>query len=86
MACGFVAPWIRRITPRAAPLGTLAGAVLAFFGFMHGEAIGVAVTPSVTLAYLAVAAFLFGCARYQADEPILDEEPAHGHHAAAPAE
>lgn len=64
---------------------TLAGAVLTFFGFMHGEAIGIAVTPSVTLAYLAVAAFLFGCARYHAGEPVFDEEP-HGHHAAAPAE
>ena len=70
---------------REAAAFTLAGAVLTFFGFMHGEAIGIAVTPSVTLAYLAVAAFLFGCARYHAGEPILDEEP-HGQHAAAPAE
>jgi AGZA family xanthine/uracil permease-like MFS transporter len=35
-----------------------AGAVLTFFGFMHGESVGVAVTPSVALAYLVVAAFL----------------------------
>ena len=65
---------------------TLAGAVLTFFGFMHGEAIGIAVTPSVTLAYLIVAAFLFGCARYRAGEPIFDDEPVRGHYAAAPAE
>lgn len=64
---------------------TLAGAVLTFFGFMHGESIGIAVTPSVALAYLAVAGFLYGCAKYSAGEPIFDEEP-HGHHAAAPAE
>jgi len=39
----------------------LAGAVLTFFGFMHGPAIGVAVTPQVALAYAVVAAFLYGC-------------------------
>jgi AGZA family xanthine/uracil permease-like MFS transporter len=37
----------------------LAGAVLTFFGFMHGEAVGIAVTPVVAVAYLIVAAFLF---------------------------
>jgi AGZA family xanthine/uracil permease-like MFS transporter len=31
---------------------------------MHGEAIGVARTPMVALAYLLVAAWLFGCAKY----------------------
>ena len=36
-----------------------AGAVLTFFGFMHGETVGFAVTPSVALAYAMVAAFLF---------------------------
>jgi AGZA family xanthine/uracil permease-like MFS transporter len=41
----------------------LAGAVLTFFGFMHGPAIGVAVTPSVALAYAIVAAVLFAMAR-----------------------
>ena len=33
----------------------LAGAVLTFFGFMHGEAIGVAQTPWVAVSYLIVA-------------------------------
>src|SRR6202167_6030791 len=37
----------------------LAGAILTFFGFMHGEAVGIAVTPVVAIAYLIVAAFLF---------------------------
>jgi AGZA family xanthine/uracil permease-like MFS transporter len=45
----------------------LAGAVLTYFGFMHGEAIGIGgglgVTPSVTLAYLIVAGFLFVLAK-----------------------
>jgi AGZA family xanthine/uracil permease-like MFS transporter len=40
-----------------------AGAVLTFFGFMHGEAIGIGQTPLVAISYLAVAAFLVGCAK-----------------------
>jgi AGZA family xanthine/uracil permease-like MFS transporter len=43
-----------------------AGAVLTFFGFMHGEAIGINQTPTVAISYLAVAAFLVGCAKYAA--------------------
>jgi AGZA family xanthine/uracil permease-like MFS transporter len=42
----------------------LVGAVLTFFGFMHGEAIGLAVTPTVAVAYLVVAAFIYGLSRY----------------------
>lgn len=41
----------------------LAGCLLTFFGFMHGESIGIAVTPLVSIAYLMVAAILFGCYR-----------------------
>ena len=37
--------------------------MLTFFGFMHGEAVGFAVTPMVALAYGIVAGFLFACAR-----------------------
>jgi AGZA family xanthine/uracil permease-like MFS transporter len=44
----------------------LAGAVLTFFGFMHGEAIGIAVTPTVAIAYAIVAAFIFSLGRYPA--------------------
>ena len=38
----------------------LAGAVLTFFGFMHGDSLGIAMTPTVAIAYLIVAVFLFG--------------------------
>ena len=47
-----------------------AGAVLTFFGFMHGEAVGFAVTPVVALAYALVAAFLFALSRSPAVETI----------------
>ncbi len=52
----------RKFTEAAA--FALAGAVLTFFGFMHGEAIGLAVTPTVAVAYLIVAAFIFSLGRY----------------------
>jgi AGZA family xanthine/uracil permease-like MFS transporter len=60
----------------------LAGAVLTFFGFMHGEAIGFAVTPAVSIGYVLVAAFLYGLSRYPA---TAFAEPPIGH-AMAPAE
>src|SRR3954452_10207124 len=48
----------------------LAGSVMTFFGFMHGEAVGIGgglgVTPSVALAYVVVAALLYGLARSEA--------------------
>jgi len=46
----------------------LAGAVLTYFGFMHGEAVGVGgglgVTPSVALAYAVVAAGFYALGKY----------------------
>jgi AGZA family xanthine/uracil permease-like MFS transporter len=62
----------------------LAGAVLTFFGFMHGGAVGLAVTPTVTIAYLIVGAFLFGLGRYP--EMIAIELPPPKEPIAHPAE
>ncbi len=59
----------------------LAGAVLTFFGFMHGEAVGLAVTPSVAVAYAMVAAFLYGMSRQSFGLSVPAPKPA-----AAPAE
>ena len=47
-----------------------AGAVLTYFGFMHGPAVGfgahgLGVTPQIALAYAIVAAFLAGCAQVE---------------------
>jgi adenine/guanine/hypoxanthine permease len=45
----------------------LAGAVMTYFGFMHGEAVGIGggfgVTPAVALAYAVVAAVFFGLSK-----------------------
>ena len=63
----------------------LAGAVLTFFGFMHGGAIGLAVTPAVSVAYLMVAAFIYGLSRYPEMISIAAVSPQEVHHP-APAE
>jgi adenine/guanine/hypoxanthine permease len=41
-----------------------AGAILTFFGFIHGERIGFGRTPAVAVSYLAVAAVLVYCAKF----------------------
>ena len=56
-------------------------AVLTFFGFMHGEAIGVAQTPTVTVAYVGVALFLFGCAKFATTTEAVPESEPEAHHA-----
>jgi adenine/guanine/hypoxanthine permease len=53
----------------------LAGAVLTFFGFMHGEAVGIAVSPVLAIAYVIVAIFLFGLSRAPAS--LLDKTAPH---------
>jgi AGZA family xanthine/uracil permease-like MFS transporter len=57
-----------------------AGAVLTFFGLMHGEAIGINQTPSVALSYVVVGGVLFACAKLATakdtvSEPITEAEP-----------
>jgi AGZA family xanthine/uracil permease-like MFS transporter len=63
----------------------LSGAVLTFFGFMHGESVGLAVTPTVATAYAIIAVFLFSLSR----APAILERSAllkENNIAAAPAE
>ncbi|MGJ4929435.1 regulator [Bradyrhizobium sp. HKCCYLS2038] len=60
----------------------LAGAVMTFFGFMHGEAVGIGVTPAVALAYVVVAGGLFALGRLGMSESYVPQTDMH----AAPAE
>jgi AGZA family xanthine/uracil permease-like MFS transporter len=64
---------IDRAFGRAA-MFALAGSILTFFGFIHGpEGIGLAQSPTVAIAYLAVAAILFACSKYAAFHPVALE-------------
>lgn len=64
----------------------LVGAVLTYFGFMHGEAVGIGggfgVTPAVAFAYAVMAAGLFAADKLGAGEPYAAHPEMH----AAPAE
>jgi len=65
----------------------LAGAVLTFFGFIHGEEIGFAQTPIVALGYLGVTAMLFGFSRYAHISPVVPSDAhSHGELGVSPAE
>jgi len=57
----------------------MAGALLTFFGFMHGERIGIGQTPIVAVSYLMVAVLFAGCAKFAVVAPKPAEEiEAHG--------
>ena len=62
-----------------------AGAVLTFFGFMHGQSVGLAVTPTVAIAYAVVAAFLYALSRDPVVAASVMPTPEH-EVAATPAE
>ena len=58
---------------RSAAAYALAGAVLSFFGFVHGERIGWAQSPAVALGYLLMALLLYGFSFLP--RPVAEEEP-----------
>jgi AGZA family xanthine/uracil permease-like MFS transporter len=57
-----------------------AGAILTFFGFMHGEKIGIGQSPVVALSYLIVSVVMAGCAKFAIVPPkpaeVVHEIPA----------
>jgi AGZA family xanthine/uracil permease-like MFS transporter len=55
-----------------------AGAILTFFGFMHGERIGIGQSPAVAVSYLAVSGVLIACAKLvvvtvKSSVPVIEE-------------
>jgi AGZA family xanthine/uracil permease-like MFS transporter len=56
----------------------LAGTFFTFFGFIHGEAIGMGSSPTVAVAYLGVAAILFFLSKYAEFHPLTIETEMHG--------
>jgi AGZA family xanthine/uracil permease-like MFS transporter len=62
-----------------------AGAVFTFFGFMHGERIGFAQSPTVAASYLIVSVILIACAKLIVVVPKPAAETADPHGAGVPA-
>jgi AGZA family xanthine/uracil permease-like MFS transporter len=60
----------------------LAGAVLTYFGFMHGEKIGVGESPVIAVSYLIVAVFIFATSKLTV--PATVSAPAHEPHEPGP--
>ena len=78
LVLGAIAAFVSEREYRKAAAFAAAGAVLTFFGFMHGEAIGVGHSPMVAIAYLIVGTVLLSCAKQEAFKPIKDGNmPAH---------
>ena len=49
----------------------VAGAILTFFGFIHGaDGLGIGQSPTLAVSYLAVAGILFYCAKYAEFHPV----------------
>ena len=68
LVLGAVGVFIIERKFRAAAAFAFTGAVLTYFGFMHGEAVGIGtqglgVTPSVAVAYAIVGVFLMTLSR-----------------------
>jgi len=63
----------------------MAGAAMTFFGFMHGEQIGIMQTPTVAVSYLIIAGILAGCAKYATSPAQAAEEPEEIHGESVPA-
>lgn len=61
-----------------AAIFSFASAVFTFFGFMHGESIGIAESPVLACAYLAITAVMLGMHYLAHAEEKPADMPAHG--------
>jgi AGZA family xanthine/uracil permease-like MFS transporter len=64
----------------------LAGAVMTFFGFMHGERIGIGQTPTVAVSYLIIAGIFVACAKFATVSAAVTERAPEHHAERIPAE
>jgi len=70
---GAIAVFLLDHKPKVAAAYALAGAVLSYFGFIHGSQVGVGVSPMVALGYLLMAALCFGFHYLPYEENITAE-------------
>ncbi len=77
LVLGAIAAFIIDRKFRNAAAFALAGAVMTYFGFMHGERIGVGQSPVVAVSYFIVAFFLFATSKLAVPAPAAAPSPAH---------
>lgn len=80
---GAIAVFIIERDFRKASGFAFAGGLLTFFGFMHGERIGIAQSPTVALSYLIVAGILVACSKSVVVAPKPAEALGEDHAAVA---
>ena len=80
---GAIAVFIIEREFRKAAGFALAGGLMTFFGFMHGERIGIAQSPTVALSYLIVGGILIACSKSVVVAPKPAEELGEDHTAVA---
>jgi adenine/guanine/hypoxanthine permease len=62
--------------PKLAAAYALAGAVLSYFGFIHGEQVGLGVSPAIAVGYLLMAVLCFSYSYMLYDEQVpVTEQP-----------
>lgn len=77
LVLGAIAVYMIEQELKKAAAFCFAGSLLAFFGFMHGEAVGFAVSPEASLAYLVMAAVMLLLSRSHVKSPMPVETHAH---------
>ena len=62
--------------PSAAGVAAILAAVLAFFGFIHGSAVGWAVSPSMSLSYVLMAVLFYAFSKMDAEPQEAEQSAA----------
>lgn len=65
---GAITVFIIEHKPKYASAFAVIGAILSYFGFMHGDAIGLSVSPTLALSYLLLAAVIYSFESFLARE------------------
>ena len=70
---GAIAVFLIDRQPTLAAAYAIAGAILSFFGFIHGPEIGIAVSPGIALGYLLMAGLVFAFGYLPHDEKAEEQ-------------
>lgn len=71
---GAIAVFLIDHRPKMAAAYALAGAILSYFGFIHGSQVGIGVSPEIALGYLLMAALCFGFSYLPAEAAHATDE------------